>query len=121
MNGLLWVLQVLLACAFSVVGAMHCAAPWATLAAKMAWVADAPRWLPRFIGVMEVVGALGLIVPAAARIAPWLTPLAAGGLAAMMLMAALMHWVRAEIANGVPSVVLLLLCSLVAFARARHG
>lgn len=121
MNGLLWVLQVLLACAFSVAGAMHCVAPWATLAAKMAWVADVPRWLPRFIGVMEVMGALGLIVPAAARIAPWLTPLAAGGLAAMMLMAALMHLVRAEIADGVPSVVLLLACSFVAFGRARHG
>jgi uncharacterized membrane protein YphA (DoxX/SURF4 family) len=119
-NALLWGLQALLACAFLAAGGMHGAVPIATLATKMPWVADAPRWLPRFIGAMEVLGAVGLIVPMATRIAPWLTPLAAAGLAVMMLLATVMHLIRAELSNGVPSVVLFLLCSLVAFVRARH-
>jgi uncharacterized membrane protein len=119
-NAVLWGLQALLACVFLAVGGMHLATPMATLADKMPWVADAPRWLPRFIGAMEVLGALGLTVPAATGIAPWLTALAAAALAAMMLLATVMHLLRAETSNGVPSVVLFLLCSLVAFARARH-
>lgn len=119
MNAVLWVLQALLACAFLAAGGMHAAAPMATLVAKMAWVADAPRWLPRFIGALEMLGAIGLIVPMATGIAAWLTPLAAACLAAMMLLATVMHWVRAELSNGVPSAVLFLSCSLVAAVRVR--
>jgi putative oxidoreductase len=119
-NVLLWGLQALLACVFLAAGGLHLGASQAALAAKMAWVGDVPSWLPRFIGAMEVLGALGLIVPAATRFAPWLTPLAAGGLAAMMLLAAAMHLIRGEFSIGVPSFVLLLLCSSVAFGRANH-
>lgn len=117
MNTVLWGLQGLLAVAFFVFGGMHLGMSYEAMAAKMAWVADSPAWLPRFIGAMEVLGAIGLVAPSVTRFAPWLTPLAAGLLALMMVLAAGMHVVRGEFGNGVPSVVLLLLCGFVAFGR----
>jgi len=52
--------------------------------------------LVRFIGVSELAGALGLILPAATRIRPGLTPLAALGLSTIMALAMLFHLVRGE-------------------------
>ena len=57
---------------------------------------DVPRALSLFIGWAEIAGGLGLIVPAAMRIAPWLTPLAALGLATIMILAIPFHIVRGE-------------------------
>ena len=57
---------------------------------------DVPRALSLFSGWAEIAGGLGLIVPAAMRIAPWLTPLAALGLATIMILAIPFHIVRGE-------------------------
>jgi hypothetical protein len=57
---------------------------------------DVPRWLSLFIGYAEIVGGLGLIIPAATRVAPRLTPLAALGLATIMILAIPFHVFQGE-------------------------
>ena len=61
MNKTIWIIQGLLALAFGMAGFMKLTTPIDQLAAQMAWVADAPSWLPRFIGAAELAGAVGLI------------------------------------------------------------
>jgi hypothetical protein len=80
-NVILWTIQGLLALAFLFAGSMKLLTPTATLAQL---VGSVPVALVRFIGVCEVTGALGLILPGLLRIRPGLTPLAAGGLVIIM-------------------------------------
>jgi putative oxidoreductase len=119
MKYVLWVLQVLLALAFVAAGFPKLIQPYAELAQQMAWVSDVPEVLVRFIGVAEVLGGLGLILPAATRILPWLTTVAAAGLALDMLLATLFHLVRGEVGGAVVPLLLGLLATLVAYGRWR--
>jgi hypothetical protein len=68
------------------------------VAMGLAWAENAPIALVRFIGIMELLGILGLILPAATRIMPKLTILAAMGLAAIQLLAIPFHMFRGEFA-----------------------
>ena len=92
----LWVAQVLLGVAFGMAGFMKLVSPIEELARNMAWVYEA-RALVRFIGAAEMLGALGLVLPAAMRIKPWLTPLAALALGVVMLLAMGFHVTRGEL------------------------
>lgn len=92
----LWVAQALLAAAFMMTGAHKLFAPIAQLQAQMPWVNGALGGAVRFIGVMEILGALGIVLPAATRIMPRLTSLAAGGLMTVMILATLTHVSRGE-------------------------
>lgn len=92
----LWVVQALLAFAFLGAGLMKLTTPHEALAAQMTWVADAPSFLPRFIGASEVAGALGLILPSLTRIQPRLTPIAAALLATVMVLASATHALYGE-------------------------
>jgi hypothetical protein len=113
----LWVLQVLLAVAFAGAGAAKLFTPIAELGAKMAWVNAVPEGLVRFIGASELLGALGLILPALTRIKPGLTALAAAGLTAVMLLAAPFHLSRGEGGAIVPNLILGGLAAFVAWGR----
>src|SRR6266567_3600168 len=84
MNIGLWVVQVLLAAAFVLAGAMKLTRPLKTLSVQMPWTTQVPSWLVRFIGLAELLGGLGLLLPAWTGIAPVLTPLAGVGLAFVM-------------------------------------
>jgi hypothetical protein len=95
-NIALWVAQVLLAAAFGYAGFYKATAPMPELVARLVWPASLPPELVRFIGGCEVAGALGMLLPAATRIMPILTPLAAAGLATIMLMASVFHLSRGE-------------------------
>jgi uncharacterized membrane protein YphA (DoxX/SURF4 family) len=117
MKYVLWTLQLLLGVAFVAAGAMKLSQPLEALGAQMVWVNDVPAMLVRFIGLAEVLGGLGLILPAATRIRPWLTPLAAVGLALDMLLATGFHLVRGESGFAVPTLVLGLLAAFVAYGR----
>jgi putative oxidoreductase len=97
----LWVVQGLLGLAFTMAGVMKSTQPIAALAEKMIWPGVVPEALVRFIGVSELLGGLGLILPAATRIKPGLTPLAAAGLATVMVLAAIFHVSRGEF-GGLP-------------------
>ncbi len=83
----------------------------------MAWVRDIPERLTRFIGVAEILGGVGLILPALTGILPWLTPLAAAGLAAIQVLAFLFHSSRQEWRNAAANVPLGALAVFVAVGR----
>lgn len=118
MNVVLWIVAGLLAAAFVAAGGTKLATPRKQLEPKMPWVADATDAQVKAIGAMEVLGALGLVLPAALDIAPILTPLAAVGLALMMAGAAVVHLRRGDgIAAAVPALVLGLLSLFVAWGR----
>lgn len=93
---MLWVVQILLALFFAAVGAAKLTQPIDTLGQQMIWPAAVPEALVRFIGFCELLGALGLVLPAATRIKPGLTPLAALGLASIMALATIFHVMRGE-------------------------
>src|SRR5688500_15122771 len=81
----LWIVQVLLAALFAFAGAVKLVTPIEEMALPFAL----PAVFIRFIGLCEVLGALGLVLPGLVRIRPDLTPLAAGGLAVLMVGAAM--------------------------------
>jgi uncharacterized membrane protein YphA (DoxX/SURF4 family) len=92
----LWVVQVLVAAAFLVSGATKLSQPKEKLLKNMAWVEDFSQPTLRIIGALEVLGAIGIVLPALTGIVPWLTPLAALGLVLTMIGAALTHLRRTE-------------------------
>jgi uncharacterized membrane protein YphA (DoxX/SURF4 family) len=113
----LWVVQVLLAAAFLVSGATKLSQPKEKLLKNMAWVEDFSQPTVRIIGVLEVLGAIGIVVPALTGIVPWLTPLAALGLVLTMIGAALTHLRRSEYSVITVPAVLLILAAFVAYGR----
>ena len=112
-----WVAQVLLAVAFLGAGAMKLMQPKEKLAKNMGWVEDFSQPTVRIIGALEVLGAIGVVLPALTGILPWLTPLAALGLVLLMAGAVYTHLRREEGSAVVPPAVLLLLAALVAVGR----
>jgi putative oxidoreductase len=113
----LWVVQVLLALMFLMAGVMKSTQPPEALIANgMSFVGYSPLALVRFIGVSEFLGGVGLILPSALRILPWLTPAAAGGLVVIMALAGGMHVVNGE--PGLPvNVVIGALAAFVVWGR----
>ncbi len=98
MNIVLWVLQGLLAFAMVAAGAMKLRTPYPKLREnkQMGWAADFTAQQVQLIGLAEVVGAVGLIVPWATGIIPILTPIAAGALFVLLAGAVQVHLKRKE-------------------------
>jgi hypothetical protein len=117
-NIALWIISGLLAVMFLGVGALKLSQSKEQLAAKgFGWVNDFSAGAVKGIGAAEVLGAIGLILPGALKIAPVLVPLAATGLAVTMVGAAYYHLKRKENNRVAAPVVLFLLCVLVAWGR----
>ena len=117
MNTTIWIIQGLLALMFAMAGVMKSTQPIEKLAPKMPWVNDYSVGMVRFVGISELLGAIGLIVPMATGILPILTPIAAAALALVMVLAAAYHIRKAEYPGTVPSLVLFVLCAVVAYFR----
>lgn len=117
MNIALWIVQGLLAVAFLMAGGMKMAQPKEKLAQNMAWVEDFSQNAVRTIGLLEVLGAIGLILPLALKIWPVLTGVAAIGLVLTMIGAAITHARRGEMPMLVPNIVLGALAAFVAVGR----
>jgi len=117
MNVVLWILQWLLAVAFAIAGVLKSTQPKEKLAPRLPWVEDFSPATVRFIGVVEFLGALGLVLPALTGIAPVLTPLAATGIAVIMVLATVVHARRKEPSGIATNVVLLVLAAIVAWGR----
>jgi uncharacterized membrane protein YphA (DoxX/SURF4 family) len=113
----LWIVQVLLAAAFLVSGMTKLSQPKEKLVKNMAWVEDFSQGAVRIIGALEVLGAIGIVLPALTGILPWLTPLAAAGLVLTMIGAALTHLRRAEYSVITVPAVVLILAAFVAYGR----
>lgn len=114
----LWGVQLLLAFAFLAAGTMKATTPLDQLGEAMPWVRSAPAFLPRFVGISEILGAIGLVLPSALRVLPVLTPVAAGGLALVMALAMAMHGSMGEWGALPVNVVLGGLALFVAWGRA---
>ncbi len=114
LNIFLWIAQALLALVFGLAGAMKLGVSEAELAKSGNTL---PMALVRFIGIAEVAGALGMILPALTRIKPLLTPLAAIGLALIMVLASLLHLSRGEFAELPITVALGAMAIFVAWGR----
>ena len=117
MTVVLWVLQVVLAGAFLMAGAMKLTQPRERLAPRMQWVDDVSAPAIKAIGALEVAGAIGLVLPGVLGVAVVLTPLAAVGLALLMLGAAGLHVRRSEPNLVGINVVLLVLAAVVTWGR----
>ncbi len=117
MSIILWIVQILLALAFLGAGVMKAAQPYETMAARLPWVEDYAPGMVRLIGLLEILGAVGLVLPAALGIWPALTPLAASGLAIIMVLATVHHARRRESGQMVFTLVLLALLLFVAWGR----
>ena len=118
-NIALWVAQVFLAAMFLFAGYAKTFNAPEVLASEMGmgWALSFPAWFVLFLGIAELLGGIGVILPAATRILPWLTPLAAVGFAVVQVAAMILHATRGEFAV-LPFNVLLLAASLfVAWGR----
>ena len=119
MNVVAWILSGLLALAYLGAGLAKIATPREKLLAneRMAWTADFQPSQVKLIGVAEVLGAIGLILPWATGIAPVLTPIAAVGLVLLQVGAGLTHLRRKETQALPINAVLALLALVVAIIR----
>ncbi|MQA84523.1 MAG: DoxX family membrane protein [Streptosporangiales bacterium] len=114
MKYVVWIVSALLALAFLFTGGAKLLTSTADLAATAQGI---PVILLRIAGTAEVLGALGLILPAATRILPILTPLAAAGLVVTMIGATITNLIIGAYPLAVQTVVLGLLAAFVAWAR----
>lgn len=118
----LWLAQVALAAVYLAAGSMKISQPIdALVASGMAYAGDYPELLTRFIGTVEILGAIGLILPALTRILPVLTPLAALGLSTIQVLAFALHLSRGEYSVLPVNIVLLALSLLVLWGRLRKA
>ncbi|HEV8469127.1 MAG TPA: DoxX family protein [Candidatus Limnocylindria bacterium] len=116
MNLALWVVQVLVAVAFGIAGYSK-AFTYERARERMPWVRDVPPPFTRTIGVLEILGAIGLILPAITGVLPWLTPLAAAALALLQVVAIAFHITRQEWRNLPANAVLVALPLVAAYGR----
>jgi hypothetical protein len=119
----IWAAQVVLAVLFGIAGVLKTTmAPTALHQMGIAWATDVPFALLRFIGTAELLGAIGVVLPALTRILPSLTPLAAAGFAVIQVLAIGYHATRGETAATLPLNILLLVLSLfVIWGRTRKA
>jgi uncharacterized membrane protein YphA (DoxX/SURF4 family) len=117
MNVVIWVVQGLLAFLFLFSGGMKVAQPDEKLVERMHWIKTWPKGSSLLIGGVEVLAAIGLILPAALKIAPVLTPIAATGLVVVMIGAVAVHAREKEWSGVATTAVLGLLALFVAITR----
>ena len=114
-NAAIWTVQVLLACLFLFAGGAKLVLPIAEMTKQF----PLPGLFLRFLGVVELAGAVGLILPSLLRIRPYLTPLAAGGLIIVMSGATAISMAGGQVTPAIPPFVVGCLAGLVLYARAR--
>ena len=119
MNTVLWIVQGILAMMFLMTGMMKLRQTKEDMAGKMPWVEDFSQGQIRGIGMLEILGALGLILPMLTGILPILTPLAATGLALTMVGAFMTHLRRKDpmVPMGVMNMMLFAMSAFVAYGR----
>ena len=119
MNIALWIAQILLAAMYGMAGGMKTFQPEGVRKnPQMTWAHDKGDNYIRFVGVSELLGALGMILPILTGILPWLTPLAAVGLSVIQVLAIFMVHLPKKEYNVIPmNIVLLALSVFVAIGR----
>jgi uncharacterized membrane protein YphA (DoxX/SURF4 family) len=116
MNIALWIVQALLAALFLFAGSMKFIMPIEEMTKQMP---SMPGWFLRFIGVVEILGALGLILPGLLRIKPGLTPLAAAGLLIIMIGATVIGFMIGPASGALLPLIVAVLAAFIAYGRWR--
>lgn len=117
----LWIAQGLLAVMFIMAGIMKATQPIEALAESLPWVTSTPLTLVRFIGISELLGGLGILIPSIFRFKPFLTVWAALGLALVMVLAAGFHASRGEFPNIGMNIVLIGIALFIAWGRSKKA
>ncbi|WP_137158284.1 DoxX family protein [Rhizobium sp. FKL33] len=120
-NIALWVGQIALAALYLMGAWFHFLSPEEAAKMGAVWMSEVPTALPRFIGFMEVLGVIGLILPAATRIKPQLTVWAAAGLLAIQALAIPFHAVRGEFEPLPFNLIYVVLAVFVLWGRSRKA
>jgi uncharacterized membrane protein YphA (DoxX/SURF4 family) len=113
----LWVAQLLLAAAYGLFGSMKATQPLDQLAAMMTWIPDFPPLFVRGLGIVEILGAIGLILPAITRIQPRLTVIAALCILVHQFCAVALHVSKGEFNVLGLNVVLIVLTAFIFWGR----
>jgi uncharacterized membrane protein len=113
MNTALWLIQALLAALFLFAGGIKLVTPMEEMMKQMP--IPLPGWFVLFTGVVEVLGAIGLILPRLLGISPGLTPLAATGLVIVMIGATVYTFAAGAVASALIPLAVGLLCAFVAY------
>jgi uncharacterized membrane protein YphA (DoxX/SURF4 family) len=114
LNGALWVVQIMLALLFLFAGVVKFTTPVEQMAKQLSM----PGWFLHFIGAVEILGAIGLILPRLLGIRPALTPLAAACLVVIMIGATVVTWHLPGSGPAIPFTTGIL-CAFVAYGRWR--
>ena len=116
MNAALWIVQVVLAAVFIYAGVVK-AVQYEQAKEKLPWMNDVSKELVTFVGVAEILGGIGVLLPALIGVAKGLVPLAALGLALIMVLAAGFHIKRREYQSITINAVLFVLAAFVSYGR----
>lgn len=118
MNTLLWLVQLLLALTFLAFGLLHLLRPRDKLLQVTPWVEDYPQTLVKAVGALELMGALGVVLPSALGTAPGVVVASAVGLGLISLGGVVVHLLRSERDRVALPAVLLVAAVFVAWGRA---
>ena len=121
MNITLWIAQGLLAIMFIMAGLMKATQPIEVLAESLPWVTSTPLGLIRFIGISELLGGLGLLIPSIFRFKPMLTVWAAIGLITVMLFASIFHISRGEFSAIGMNFIIMAIAFFIAWGRSKKA
>jgi uncharacterized membrane protein YphA (DoxX/SURF4 family) len=116
-NTVLWSAQIIIAAMLLVAGVPKLARSREQLLQSMAWIEDYPDSTVTLIGVVEIVGGLGLVLPGLLNTLEWLTPIAAIGVALLMAGATVINLQRGDRREGLITFVVLLVAVAIAAGR----
>ncbi len=117
LNILTWLIQIAVAGLFIMAGAIKLTQPLAEVSANIPWAADVPSIFVRIIGLVDLIGGLGLLLPSVLRIQPHYAYCAAWSLCFVMLLAVVFHLIRGEFAAIAVNLILLALLYFIGWAR----
>jgi putative oxidoreductase len=117
LNITLWIVQGLTAALMLMSAFMKIATPIPELSAKWKWTGELPQQVVRMLGIVDLLGGIGIILPAILKIKPGLTPLAAVGVVLLMISATVFHISRGESSVIAFNIILMLFASFIAWGR----
>lgn len=117
----LWLAQLILAASLIWATTMKWTQPPAALETMWPWTGQVPDWFVRFTGLVDLLGAMGLVLPSLLRIRPALTPIAALGVVALMVCASVFHILRGEASVIGVNLVFALLAVFIAWGRLKKA
>ncbi len=121
LNISLWILQALLAATLIWAAMMKLGKSPQELAAMWPWAGEVSPTLVKLTGIVDLLGGLGLILPALLRIKPALTPVAALGVVALMICASVFHITRGEASQIGFNVIVAAIAGFIAWGRLRKA